>query len=276
MGIREQADAEFVKDRIEGINADSVRHRFKVRYGVGWQKKLAEVLGIAPSTLSGWLRAEELPLWGKLALGAILYGEEEEGQELVFKVQWKAIQKGSGSYQVVTVEEDGAVARVIADSIQDEADAVLIAAAPNLYETFNLDSIIISDGFDGDPGFQHHVDRINLTSALIPYGYRGDDPELSGKWVHGQMVGSSPNLPTQSMSEAAGSLREITERVQSDMITQELVRQSEQLGLLKQEYLEQSEELALLKQALKQRIAQEEGGDRVVEEGSEGGSESWR
>lgn len=66
-----ETDIEFAETATYDIDAEWLRSEFPSRYGRGWQSKLASSLGVAQSTVSTWLKKDEIPTWAKLAIAAL-------------------------------------------------------------------------------------------------------------------------------------------------------------------------------------------------------------
>lgn len=117
-------DEQFAEDVAGLVDVQSVQEAFRRRYGDGWQRKLANNLGVAESTLSGWLKKGEFPPVAKLSLGMLLLRHELSRPQT-----WRVVKSG-GSYAVYSFEDR--VGRTVAENISKLDDAFLIAAAPAL------------------------------------------------------------------------------------------------------------------------------------------------
>ena len=117
-------DEQFAEDVADLVDVQSVQKAFRRRYGDGWQRTLANNLGVAESTLSGWLKKGEFPPMAKLSLGMLLLRHE-----LSRTPTWRVVKSGS-SYAVYSFEDR--VGRAVADNIRTLEDALLIATAPAL------------------------------------------------------------------------------------------------------------------------------------------------
>ncbi len=117
-------DEQFAEDVAGLVDVQSVQEAFRRRYGDGWQRKLANNIGVAESTLSGWLKKGEFPPVAKLSLGMLLLRHE-----LSRTPTWRVV-KSDSSYAVYSFEDR--VGRAVADNIRTLEDALLIAAAPAL------------------------------------------------------------------------------------------------------------------------------------------------
>lgn len=130
-------DEEYMAEIKSSLTPETVREVFKGRYGRGWQRKLSQTLGIAESTLSGWLRGDDLPTWGKLAIGAVLTREEPPREGPLH-----AIRDGD-SYLLVSVEPKKK--EVLARGVKNERYARLFAAAPLIHRALEEATEVISD-----------------------------------------------------------------------------------------------------------------------------------
>lgn len=135
-----QADQAHAAELIERYDAQSVRAEFESRYGRGWQRQLANNLGIAESTLSGWLKTGQVPKWASIAMGAFLHRAPD-------RCPWHAV-KNHDKYEVY--DFGGAVGRLIAGGISAENDALLIAAAPALRDACRSAWAALDDESNGD------------------------------------------------------------------------------------------------------------------------------
>lgn len=121
------SDKEFAEVARELADVQSIRKAFKRRYGDGWQRTLATNLGVAESTVSGWLKSGSFSPLARLSLGMLLL-RHELGQSAM----WRVVR--AGDYYAVYSFDDP-VGRLVANNIEKIEDARLIAAAPNLKET---------------------------------------------------------------------------------------------------------------------------------------------
>lgn len=136
------SDEEFCERMTEQIGPQTVRAAFQKRYGRGWQHQLAQNLGIADSTLSGWMKSNKIPDWARPGIGLLLLRHE-----LSRPADWRVIERGD-SYEICSFEEDAG--RIVARKIKQVDDAMLIAAAPALFEACGEAWVVISDAaFEG-------------------------------------------------------------------------------------------------------------------------------
>lgn len=117
-------DEQFAEDVAGLVDVQSVQQAFHKRYGDGWQRMLANNIGVAESTLSGWLKKGKFPPVAKLSLGTLLLRHEPSRTPT-----WRVVKSGS-SYAVYSFEDR--VGRAVSDNIRTLEDALLIAAAPAL------------------------------------------------------------------------------------------------------------------------------------------------
>ena len=167
-----QSDEEFADQVADQVDGARVRSAFAARYGRGWQRKLANNLGIAESTLSGWLKSNEFPTSAKLAIGSLLLRHELRNAP-----EWRPV-KRDDTYAVYAFE--GRVGRPVADNIQNEDDAYLIAAAPALLEACKEAWPVFGDARDSMDGWGDLADQLGdaVEAARVPS--TSDSPQQSG------------------------------------------------------------------------------------------------
>ncbi len=188
-----QADQAHAAELIERYDAQSARAEFESRYGRGWQRQLANNLGIAESTLSGWLKTGELPKWASIAIGAFLHRAPE-------RCPWHAV-KNHEKYEVYGFE--GPVGRLIADGISAENDARLIAAAPALRDACRSAWAALDDESHGDVISKLEV-ALDLAGSVETEASQVSDGEVSSDTA---LRASSPPPRRPKSRIAARTLR---------------------------------------------------------------------
>ncbi len=140
-----------------------VREVFENKWGRGWQTRLADEIGVAPSTLSGWLKSEKFPKWAAITLNALL-GNKGKVVELVVAQQWRAVRLSDQEYAVFSVEDQ--IGNPIAKGIPDAGDAIAIAALPELFQTCNNAYEVLGDEWEDDPKLQQLRRELGATLRL--------------------------------------------------------------------------------------------------------------
>ena len=145
------ADAALIQTLTNSGNVTDPARVFADRYGAGWQKKLAGVLGLPETTVNGWFRSGKVPQLAKIAFGALL----SDALRARTPARYIAIRNGD-SYSVCSWEEPAG--RIIAENINDINTARLLAAAPLLREALGecawLAEAHAEDNEDFDPAVQ--------------------------------------------------------------------------------------------------------------------------
>lgn len=131
-----------ITDMVEHIDANFVRRIFRGRYGRGWQGRLARNIGVADSTLSGWLKTDDFPQWAKLGISALVTSERPTDAP-----RWHVIRR-DGNFEICSLEQG--TGRVVARGIERIEDAYLIAAAPGLFEACNDVAPMFRDAVESD------------------------------------------------------------------------------------------------------------------------------
>lgn len=138
------SDDAILEELTDQIDADWVRATFSDRDKHGWQRRLAQRLGVAESTISGWLKNDKFPEWACRSI-AILHLRDLLPQE---PPKYRPVKTDEG-YAIYSFE--GEVGVLKADNIPSLEDALLFAAAPALREVAG-DAWVILDDADMDGG----------------------------------------------------------------------------------------------------------------------------
>lgn len=145
------ADAAVRKEltgHVDDINLTSV---FRRRYGRGWQRKLGAVLDVPETTVNGWFRSGKFPVLAKLAFGVLLSRAIRPARS------WIPVRNGAG-YAVCDTQ--GPIGRIVADNINSLDDAMLLAAAPQLYEASRDAFVVFDDARNDMEGWGELADKL--------------------------------------------------------------------------------------------------------------------
>ena len=170
------SDAAVLDELALEIDADWVRKTFSDRYKHGWQRKLAKGLGIAESTISGWLKTDQFPEWACRAI-AILHLRDSLPPAAP---KYRPVRTNEG-YAIYSFESEVGVLK--ADKIPTLKDALLFAAAPALREVAGDAWVILSDA-EMDGG----LDAIRRLDEAIKLA---EPPELSNETVSAAVEGTN-------------------------------------------------------------------------------------
>lgn len=103
----------------------------------GWQRAIADVLGMPLTTVNGWFNDNRLPQLARLAIGAIAMAEPATPSA---DRKWVAVREGA-TYSVIDISEE--FGRTVAAGIPREEDARLIAASPMLFAACGTAHLIV-------------------------------------------------------------------------------------------------------------------------------------
>lgn len=148
------SDQDFAEELVSEIDANWVRSTYSYRYGRGWQRRLANNLGVAESTISGWLKADQIPNWAKLAMGALVLRDTLSNVS-----PWRPVKTEAG-YAVYSYE--GQIGALQADGIPTATVAFLIAAAPALRDACAEAEMVM-----GDAGLEEWEDIIQKLRDVL-------------------------------------------------------------------------------------------------------------
>lgn len=142
------------------VTACWVEECFHSAWGRGWQSRLAEEIGVAPSTVSGWLKAGNFPKWAEITMRSL--AATTLGVPVLSEPSCRPVLMADGKY-AVCVFEDG-VGTQVAGGIEDRQFARILGAAPDLYtacyEAFDQLSVA------GQPVFEPLLDLLEATLKL--------------------------------------------------------------------------------------------------------------
>ena len=169
-------DPEELDNETEAIDAAAVRRRFGNLYGRGWQGKLARKLGLADSTISGWLKNDAVPYWAKVAMAALL-ADRPAGSP------WHVVRQKDGTFEIWSLDGDGGPGRVIARDIERIDDAYHLASAPLLLDACAEVAPIFGDAVRGgsfEEEWAGHSAKLDTAlAAAKPPGDHGGGPGLA-------------------------------------------------------------------------------------------------
>ena len=164
--IRVTVDAEFRKELTSHVDEMSLKATFEKRYGRGWQRKLSAVLDVPETTVSGWFKSGKFPALAKLSFGALL----SQGTRPLRR--WVPIKNGAG-YAVCDIRK--AVGRIVADNVPSLSDAMLIAAAPQLYEAAGTAFPVFNDSRDAFEGWGDIADELGAALDGVDYSCQEEE-----------------------------------------------------------------------------------------------------
>ena len=137
--LRVTADAAFRERLISHVDEKNFKPAFEFRYGRGWQRKLGTVLDVPETTVNGWFKSGRFPVLAKLAFGVLLSPAVRPPR------RWIPVRNGA-TYAVCDTQ--GQIGRIVADNISSLDDAMLLAAAPQLYEAGGEAYVVFDDARD--------------------------------------------------------------------------------------------------------------------------------
>ena len=169
--IRVTGDAAYREELTSYIDESQFKSAFEHRYGRGWQRKLSAVLDVPETTVNGWFKSDRFPPLAKVAFGVLL------SRDIRPHRNWIPVRNGGG-YAVC--DTHGPVGRIVADNITRLEDAMLLAAAPQLYEASGDAFVVFDDARDFMDGWGDLADNLREgLDAAKPdrWGGGGSDEE---------------------------------------------------------------------------------------------------
>ena len=149
--VRVRADAAVRTELTSHVDDMNLKSVFQQRYGRGWQRQLGTVLDVPETTVNGWFKSGRFPALAKLAFGVLL------SQAIRPPRSWIPVKNGTG-YAVCDTQ--GPIGRIVADKIASLDDAMLLAAAPQLYEAGGDASVVFDDARDLQEGWGELADKL--------------------------------------------------------------------------------------------------------------------
>ena len=165
------ADTAFRESLTSHVDEINLNSAFEQRYGRGWQRKLSAVLDVPETTVSGWFKSGKFPVLAKLAFGVLL------NREIRTPRCWIPVRNGTG-YAVCDTQ--GPVGRIVADDISSLNDAMLLAAAPQLFEASSDAFVAFDDERDFMEGWGELADKLGAGLDAATHGQL-DDTEDAGQ-----------------------------------------------------------------------------------------------
>lgn len=162
---RMTADAAFREDLIRHVDEKNLKSAFEQRYGRGWQRKLGAVLDVPETTVNGWFKSGRFPVLAKLAFGVLLSRVMRPPRS------WIPVRNRT-SYAVCDTQ--GPIGRIVADNISSLDDAMLLAAAPQLYEASGDAFVVFDDARDFMEGWGELADNLRAGLDAATLGRSGD------------------------------------------------------------------------------------------------------
>ena len=168
MDIRVSSDTTFREGLISEVDELNLKSAFERRYGRGWQRKLGAVLDVPETTVNGWFKSGRFPALAKLGFGVLLKRDSRPPQ------RWIPIKNGA---RYAVCDTGGPVGRIVADNISTLEDAMLLAAAPQLYEAGGDAFVVFDDARDFMDGWGDLADglRAGLDAATLSRSKNADD-----------------------------------------------------------------------------------------------------
>ena len=159
--IRVAADATYREELTSCIDESQLKSAFEHRYGRGWQRKLGAVLNVPETTVNGWFKSGKYPPLARLAFGALL------SRDIRLHRDWIPVKNGDG-YAVCDTR--GPIGRIVAESITRLEDAMLLAAAPQLYESSGDAYVVYDDAKDHFDGWNDLADKLRAAREAATGG----------------------------------------------------------------------------------------------------------
>lgn len=163
--LRVTADAAFREGLTSHVDEKNLKSAFEQRYGRGWQRKLGTVLDVPETTVNGWFKSGKFPVLAKLAFGVLLSPVIRPPRS------WIPVRNGT-SYAVCDTQ--GPIGRIVADNISNLDDAMLLAAAPQLYEAGGEAFVVFDDARDFMEGWGELADNLRVGLDAATLGRPGD------------------------------------------------------------------------------------------------------
>ena len=166
--IRVTGDVAYREELTSYIDESQFKSAFEHRYGRGWQRKLGAVLDVPETTVNGWFKSGRFPPLAKVAFGVLL------SRDIRPHRNWIPVKNG-GRYAVC--DTHGPVGRIVADNITRLEDAMLLAAAPQLYEASGDAFVVFDDAKDFMEGWDDLADKLRagLDAATVGGSADADD-----------------------------------------------------------------------------------------------------
>ncbi len=149
--IRVVADTAYREELTSYIGESQLKSAFEHRYGRGWQRKLGAVLDVPETTVNGWFKSGKYPALARLAFGVLL------SRDIRPHRAWIPVKSGEG-YAVCDTR--GPIGRIVAENITRLDDAMLLAAAPQLYEVGGDAYVVFDDARDIVDGWDDLADKL--------------------------------------------------------------------------------------------------------------------
>ena len=162
------ADAAFREGLTSHVDKMNLKSAFERRYGRGWQRKLGAVLDVPETTVNGWFKSGKFPVLSKLAFGVLL------SRAIRPPRSWIPVKNGTG-YAVCDTQ--GPIGRIVADNISSLDDAMLLAAAPQLYEAGGDAFVVFDNARDLMEGWGDLADKLGAGLDAATLGQSGDAEE---------------------------------------------------------------------------------------------------
>lgn len=163
--VRVAADTGLREALTSHVDEMNLKSAFERRYGRGWQRKLGAVLDVPETTVNGWFRSERFPVLAKLAFGVLLTRAMQPPRN------WIPVRNGT-SYAVCDTQ--GPVGRIVADNISSLDDALLLAAASQLYDAGGDAFVVFDDARDFMEGWGELADKLGAGLDAATVGPSGD------------------------------------------------------------------------------------------------------
>ena len=166
--VRVTGDATYREELTSCIDESQLKSAFEHRYGRGWQRKLGAVLDVPETTVNGWFKSGKFPPLAKLAFGVLLSRDIRPHRD------WIPVKNGNG-YAVCDTR--GPIGRIVAENIIRLEDAMLLAAAPQLYEASGDAYVVFDDARNIVDGWDARADklRVGLDAANVGRSTTGND-----------------------------------------------------------------------------------------------------
>ena len=151
--VRVTGDVTYREELTSCIDESKLKSAFEHRYGRGSQRKLGAVLDVPETTVNGWFKSGKFPPLAKLAFGVLLSRDIRPHQD------WIPVKTGNG-YAVCDTR--GPIGRIVAENITRLEDAMLLAAARQLYEASGDAYVVFDDARDIVDGWDDMADKLRV------------------------------------------------------------------------------------------------------------------
>ena len=118
--------------------------------------------------MNGWFKSGKFPVLSKLAFGVLL------SRAIRPPRSWIPVKNGTG-YAVCDTQ--GPIGRIVADNISSLDDAMLLAAAPQLYEAGGDAFVVFDNARDLMEGWGDLADKLGAGLDAATLGQSGDAEE---------------------------------------------------------------------------------------------------